>query len=380
MTRTYLDHAATSPLLPEAFEAMRPWLTTNFGNASTLYREGKRARQALDEARATIAHIIGANPTEVVFTSGGTEANNALIRGITHAIRTQKGREKGGNHVIGAAFEHHAILEPLQALRREGYEQTLIKPSRDGFILPETFAQALRPNTVLATVMTAQNELGTIQPITKLAHLAHTNGTLFHTDAVQALGRLPFNVQTLNIDAASFSAHKLGGPQGVGAFFLKRQTPFSALQLGGGQEGKRRAGTPNIAGAVGFATALQHTESTRLQETARLTALRDWLATTLLALDTRITLTVPLTTHLPHILSFLIAGFESETLILKLDDAGFAVSGGSACSTGSLEPNHVLSALDIPREQAYGVLRISLGHDNTQAQLEAFISALATLL
>jgi cysteine desulfurase len=422
MTRVYLDHAATSPLRPEVFEAMRPWLTTGFGNASTLYQEGKRARQALDEARATIAHLIGASPIELVFTSGGTESNNTLIAGIVHAVRAQKGREKGGNHLVGSAFEHHAVLEPLQALRREGYELTLVKPTRDGFIDPEDFAQTLRPNTMLTSIMTAQNEIGTIQPIAALVQHAHRNQTLFHTDAVQALGKIAFDVKALGIDAASFSAHKLGGPQGIGAFFLKRQTPFVALQPGGGQEGKRRGGTQNIAGAVGFAKALELAEKEREQEAARLTALRDHLATTLPTLSSRVTLTVPLDkqpeppplalsetpsvavtgaptfastlsgpsvataaavptpTHLPNVVSFLVAGLESETLILKLDSAGFAVSGGSACSTGSLEPSHVLSSLGLSRDAAHGVLRVSLGHENTRAHLDTFISTLAPLL
>ncbi|MDR1083176.1 MAG: cysteine desulfurase [Coriobacteriales bacterium] len=420
MTRVYLDYAATSPVRPEVFEAMRPWLTTEFGNASTLYQEGKRARQALDEARATIARHVGANPTEIVFTSGGTESNNALIIGITQAIRGQKGREKGGNHIVSTAFEHHAVLEPVRTLRREGYETTLIGPTRDGFITPDAFVQALCPHTTLASVMTAQNEIGTIQPLFELATIAHDNNTLLHTDAVQALGKLAFNAHKLNIDAASFSAHKLGGPQGVGAFYLKSRVPFIATQFGGGQESKRRGGTQNIAGAVGFAKALECAEHERTQKSSQLATLRDHLAATLLALDKRVSLTIPLPalpspattsratsqvpstphgstqplptsqatsqattsqtpsqelTHLPNILSFLVAGFESETLILKLDNAGFAISGGSACSTGSLKPSHVLTALGIPRTEAHGVLRVSLGPNTTKKQIDAFVRA-----
>jgi cysteine desulfurase len=417
-TRTYFDYAATSPLHPEVFDAMQPWFIRDFGNANTLYQEGKQARQALDKARATIATLIGASPTEIIFTSGGTESNNAVIAGVTQAIRGQKGREKGGNHVVSSAFEHHAVLEPIQALRREGYEIALVKPSRDGFITPEVFAAALRPDTLFASVMTAQNEIGTVQPVAELAECAHENGTLFHTDAVQALGKLAFDVREFKVDAASFSAHKIGGPQGVGVLYLKRQTPFVATQLGGGQESNRRSGTQNIAGAVGFAKALELVEKEREQEALRLAALRDHLATALLALDGRISLTVPLppaplptstppppsalspdippfdtpsppvtpspgvrtATHLPNILSFLVAGFESETLILGLDGAGFAVSGGSACSTGSLDPSHVLKALGFSRNEAYGVLRISLGHDSTKEQADAFVSALAVTL
>jgi cysteine desulfurase len=425
-------------LRPEALDAMLPWLTDRFGNADTLYQEGKQARQALEDARATLARHIGASPTEVVFTSGGTEANNALIAGIVRAVRTGRGREKGGNHLVAGAFEHHAVLEPVQALRREGYETSLVRPTRDGFVTPTALAAALRPDTVLASVMLAQNEVGTVQPIASLGRLAHGNGTLLHTDAVQALGKCALDVGALGVDAASFSAHKIGGPAGVGAFFLKRQTPFASMQLGGGQEGGRRSGTPDVAGAVGFARALELAEAEHAQESVRLAALRDHLAASLLALDERISLTVPLdggtqrdedgaagggagggpvgaaggandrgvaaavaaagggaahgaagggaapgtpaAAHLPGMLSILVAGFESETLLLRLDRAGFALSGGSACSTGSLDPSHVLLSLGIPRNKAQGVLRISLGHGNTREQADAFVSALAAAL
>jgi len=424
MSRVYLDHAATSPLRPEVLEAMLPWLSEGFGNASALYREGKQARQALDEARASIAAIIGASPTEIVFTSGGTEANNALIAGITQAVRTQKGREKGGNHVVCSAFEHHAVFEPIKALKRSGYEIGLVKPSRDGFILPELFARSLRADTVLASILMAQNEIGTVQPIAELAQLARANGTILHSDAVQALGKIPVNVGELGVDAASFSAHKIGGPKGVGAFYLKSRTPFVATSLGGGQEGNRRSGTQNVAGVVGFARALELAEKEREQEAQRLSALRDRLARELLTLDNRISLTVghadetgqkgddrrcqgdgkldnfsrkvvkftvPLTpsdstepsfssAYLPGILSILVDGYESETLILKLDDAGFAVSGGSACSTGSLEPSHVLMALGLTRNQAFSALRISLGWENTEEDIDCFLSAFARIL
>ncbi|MCL1846831.1 MAG: cysteine desulfurase [Coriobacteriia bacterium] len=415
MNRVYLDHAATAPLRPEALAAMQPWLTQGFGNANTLYKEGKQARQALDEARATVAALIGASPLELVFTSGGTEADNAAIAGITQAIRATKGREKGGNHLVCSAFEHHAVLEPMQALKRSGYTVSQVKPSRDGFINPEALSQALRPDTLLASIILAQNEIGTVQPLLELSHIAHANGTLLHTDAVQALGKLSLDVRELGVDAASFSAHKLGGPKGVGAFYLKSGTPFAAIQLGGGQEAGRRSGTQDVAGAVGFAKALELAVAEREQEAHRLTALRDHLAAELLALDPRISLTVgnvtggtdvtkgtvpfvitggtdvtkgtvpfvPFVTSpclLPGMLSILVDGFESETLILRLDDAGFAVSGGSACSTGSLAPSHVLLALGLTRDQAYSVLRISLGRENTSEDIARFLSSLESIL
>ena len=391
MNRVYFDHAATTPLRPEAYAAMQPWLIEGFGNANALYREGKQARQALDDARSSIAAHIGASPPEIVFTSGGTESNNALIAGMTQAIRTKKGKEKGGNHLICSAFEHHSVLEPIQAMKRSGYEVSLVKPSRDGFIRPDSFLRALRPDTMLASVIMAQNEIGTIQPIAELTHIAHAQGVLFHSDAVQALGKIPMDVAKLEIDAASFSAHKIGGPKGVGVLYLKSRTPFTAVQLGGGQENKRRSGTQNVAGAVGFARALEHAESERVEETKRLSGLCDQLVSGLLAMDNRISLTVgygseskdpadPAHLYLPGMLSILVDGYESEMLILKLDDAGFAVSGGSACSTGSLEPSHVLISLGLTRNQAYGALRFSLGRENTKEEIDRFLSAFAKIL
>jgi cysteine desulfurase len=382
--RIYLDHAATTPLRPEVLEAMLPWLreATGFGNANALYREGQLARQALEDARECIAAAIGAKPTELIFTSGGTEANNAAIAGITRAVRARKGREKGGNHVLTSAFEHHAVLEPVQALKRDGWKTALVQPQRDGFIHTEDLIAALCDDTTLVSIMAANNEIGSVQPTAELAACAHQRGALFHTDAVQMLGKLPFDVSVLDVDAASFSAHKTGGPKGVGALYLKNSTPFLGSMLGGGQEGGRRSGTQNVAGAVGFACALELAEQEREVESARIAQLRDGLAARLIALDPRITLTLPVATPplLPNILSILVAGYESESLILALDDQGFAVSGGSACSTGSLEPSHVLMSLGLTRDQAYSVLRISLGHETTAADCDAFIATLAGIL
>jgi len=380
--RVYLDHAATTALRPEALEAMQPYLTSAFGNAGTLYREGKEARQALEEARATIANVIGAHPPEIVFTSGGTEANNAIIAGIVRGLHHTRGREKSGKHVISSAFEHHAVLEPLNALKRHGYEVTLARPRRDGRLHVEALAEKIREDTIFVSIMTVQNELGTVQPITELAQVTHEDNAFFHTDAVQALGKIPFRVMQLGVDAASFSAHKVGGPAGVGAFYLRQQTPFRPSLLGGGQEGGRRSGTQNVAGAVGFAKAVELADKER-KETAQQTAdLRDRIAKGLLAADSRITLTVPLDSsdpatskQVPGIVSFLVKGFESETLILKLDEAGFAVSGGSACSTGSLDPSHVLMSIGLTRDEAYSALRVSLGSENTKDEADAFIRA-----
>lgn len=384
MKRIYLDHAATTPLRPEVLEVMLPWMSEGYGNPSSLHKEGKQARQALDIAREKVASLIGAKPIDIIFTSGGTEANNTIITGVTSAVRQKKGRERGGNHAVCSALEHHAVLEPMQALKRDGYEVSLVKPTRSGFIEPAALENALRRDTVFASIMMAQNEIGTIQPIEVLVGIAHASGVLFHTDAVQALGKVALNVSNIGVDAASFSAHKLGGPKGVGVIYLKRSTPFVATLLGGGQELKRRSGTQNVAGAVGFAAALELAEQEREAQQQKLAVLRNHLATGLLALSERISLCVDIgdkpEAHLPHILSFFVAGFESETLILKLDDAGFALSGGSACSTGSLEASHVLTALKISRDLAYSMLRVSLGHASTKNDIDDFLSALKTII
>ena len=367
---------------------MEPYLTTEYGNPNALYREGVAARKALESARESIASVIGASPIELVFTSGGTESDNAAITGIVRAMRQKYGRTKAGSHVICSAFEHHAVLEPMQALKQDGIEVVHVKPQSDGFVHVEDLQLALHEETMLVSVMAAQNEIGTVQPLrelTKVAHAVRTlnpAGVLVHTDAVQILGKLPFNVRDLGVDAASFSAHKLGGPKGVGALFIRRQIPFAAQMRGGGQEGGRRSGTQNIAGAVGFAKALELAISHQQQEAGRLSELRDVLANQLTALDDRISLTVPVDPqqHLPGLFSLMVKGFESEMLILHLDDAGFAVSGGSACSTGSLEPSHVLLSLGIPKSQAYGALRLSLGTTTTAADIHALVAALARIL
>ena len=464
--RHYLDYAASAPLRPEVLDAMLPWLCgpygDGYGNANSLYREGKAARQALDEARLVLAQAIGATPPEVVFTSGGTESNNALIAGLSAAWRERGGHARQTGRVISSAIEHHAVLEPLKHLKRDGLKVELLRADRQGFVQPEALAAALAAagavagtgalaaagsgtgaaawpgaghSVALVSIMAANNEVGSLQDLSALAALAHGQGALFHSDAVQILGKLPFDVQQLNIDAASFSAHKLGGPKGVGAFYLRTGTPFSPQALGGGQEMGRRSGTQNVAGAVGFARALALSLAEQQAQAKRLSDLRDRLAGELLALDAGIELTVdpraagftaetaaasqgvaqgtsqsatpsasPATarganqaatpntapaaaqapghqpSYLPNLLSLLIAGHESESLIMALDKAGVAVSSGSACSTGSLDPSHVLTALGVPRRAAEGALRISLGYASTSADIDALVAALKQIL
>ncbi|MDR2492510.1 MAG: cysteine desulfurase [Coriobacteriales bacterium] len=384
--RVYLDHAATTPLAPEALEAMMPYFAASFGNASTLYREGRQAREALEQAREVLAEALGASPPEVCFTSGGTESNNALIAGICIASRRRLGAQKAG-HVVASAFEHPAVLEPVAALKRAGFEVTLVRPGHDGFVSPDALKDALKDNTALVSVMAANNEVGTIQPVRELAAAAHERGALFHTDAVQALGKVGFSVAELGVDAASFSAHKVGGPKGVGAFYLRRTTPFEPQQLGGGQEGMRRAGTQNVAGAVGFATAASRAcEPGRLlAEAARLVALRDGLAARLAALGARVRMSVPLPPgdvqrHLPGLVSFTVNGLDSQTMLVSLDEAGFALSAASACSASSLKASHVLLSLGMPRDRALGALRVSMGEQTNARQIDAFVHTLSGML
>jgi len=385
MKRIYLDYAASSPLAPGVLEAMLPYLESHYANPHALYTEGKQARVALEEARAVVATAIGTAPPELVFCSGGTEADNAAIAGIAQAVRRRKGAQ--ANHVICSAFEHPAVLESVKALKSSGFDVTLLRPTRDGFITPETLKSAITNSTIVVSIMATQNEIGTIQPISELAAVAHEHGALFHTDAVAALGKRPFDVQALGVDAASFSAHKIGGPKGAGALFIKQTTPFETQMRGGGQEGTRRSGTQDVAGAVGFAAAAVYSCDLGQcnREAARLTVLRDYLTARLIALDIRLRLSVPIipgdsTHHIPGIVSCTVDRQESEMLLLRLDEAGIAVSGGSACSSGSLEPSHTLLSLGIPKDRAFGALRFSLGEQTTRDDIDTLLGVLSGIL
>lgn len=374
--RVYFDHAATTPLDPRVLEAMMGPLTTGFGNANSLYTEGREAARTLEEARATVARLIGAqSPSEVIFTSGGTESDNAAIQGIMDKVAPER-----TGHVVTSAFEHHAVLDPVKRLGKQGYDVTVIKPRSDGFVHPDDLRAAMREDTNLVTIMAANNEIGTIQPIRELATVAHEFGALFHTDAVQILGKVPFDVDELGVDAASFSAHKIYGPKGFGALYLKRRTPFAPQILGGGQETRRRSGTQNVAGAVGFARALELMVEEMELEGARLAALRDRIAAGVTSRLENTLVTVPEGPRLPNIVPLLIKGVEGESMLLQLDNLGFAVSTGSACSSGSLEPSHVLLSIGVAQEIAHGSLRVSLGRASTEAQADAFVDALVPIV
>ena len=389
----YLDYAATAPLCEEAAAAMAPYFVPGRanlaagGNANSLHAPGRAAFAALEDARKSIARDLGARrPDEIMFTGGATEADDAALLGIAQAAADERRRRGAGAfapHVVVTAVEHDAVLAPAKRLEAQGFRVTRLVPDRQGFVEVRALEAALDDDVVLVSVQAANSEVGSIQPIAELARVAHAAGALFHTDAVQALGKVPVNLQELDVDAASFSAHKVGGPKGVGALYLRARTPFQAYAIGGGQESGRRSGTQNVAGIVGFAAAVRAACAMQEDEAARLRALRDKLYAQLGAFDA-VEATVDVEPgsrdFLPNIVHVLVDGLESETLILRFDMQGFGVSGGSACSSHSLEPSHVLRALGIDADRAHGALRISLGRYTTEADVDAFVAATAKTL
>lgn len=388
----YLDWAATAPLSAAARQALEPYLRTGAGslafnmNANSLHRPGRQAFAALEEARRSIASQLGARrPSEILFTSGATEADNAALLGMARAAREHHPhRNRAGFRpkVIVSAIEHDAVLAPADRLAREGFQVVRLAPDRGGFIAEEALGKALDDATVLVSVQMANSEVGSVQPVDALARLSHGAGALFHTDATQALGKVPIDLDALGADAASFSAHKIGAPKGVGALYLRARTPFQPQMLGGGQEDGRRSTTQNVAGAAAFAAAVAQAVATQPAEAERQGRLRDRLYRQLAAID-GIAPTVDVQPgsrcYLPNIVSVLSRDFESETLILRLDARGFGVSGGSACSSHSLEPSHVLKALGYG-DEAYGALRISFGPDTGEGDLDQFVQALTDCL
>ncbi len=398
----YLDYAATAPLCEEAAAAMSYFLTPGPGaighaaNANSLHSAGRAAFESLEQTRRNLARSLGVKrPDEITFTSGATEANNAALFGIANAEANRRRlkpdpsatRDARANapHVIVSAIEHDAVLAPAKRLEAQGFRVTRLAPDRRGFIAPDALRAALSEITVLVSVQMANSEVGTIQPIPELARAAHEAGALFHTDAVQALGKVPLRLEDLGVDAASFSAHKVGGPKGVGALYLRARTPFEAQMLGGGQEAGRRSGTQNVCGAVGFAAACAAVcEPGFLEaESARLRTLRDKLYAALSSFErVRITSDPACApeSFLPNIAHVLVRGMESETLIIRLDAKGFAVSGGSACASASLDPSHVLTAMGVARDDALGALRISLGRYTTEDHIDRFLQAFAACL
>jgi cysteine desulfurase len=370
----YLDHAATTPLRPEVLEAMLPLLGRTFGNPSSSHAFGRAAREALDDAHERFARAIGADAREVVFTSGGTEASNLALKGAAWAGRAR------GARIVTSPVEHHAVGYSLSHLEKFGFEIAEVPVDRYGRVDPADVERALTERTILVSIMLANNEVGTIQPITEIGRVAHSRrGVLVHVDAVQGAPWLPLDMETLGADLVAFGAHKAEGPKGTGALWIRRGTHILAQQHGGSQERHRRAGTENVAGAVGMATAFELVAAERADAAARVAALRERLAASLLEVDG-----VELTGHpverLPHILSLLVHGIDGGSITLALDLEGIAVSTGSACSSGSDEVSHVLSAMGFPADEARGALRLSLGRTTTDAEIDEACEVIPAVL
>ena len=363
----YLDHASTTPVDPEVVAAMLPWHTEEFGNPSTLYSLGLSAAQTTEQARESIAQLIGADPEEVYFTSGGTESDNWAILGAAEA------QQRKGRHLITSTIEHHAVLESMEYLEKHGYEVTKVPVDRGGLVDPEDVRRAIRPDTILVSIMHANNEVGTIEPISEIGKVTREAGVPFHVDAVQTAGKLPLDVNELGVDMLSASAHKFYGPKGVGLMYLRKRTRISPLLHGGGQEKGRRAGTHNVPGIVGMARALESAATRMADDAVREGALRDRLWAGLNANIEAIYLNGDPVRRLAGNLSVRLSGIEGESMILMLDMEGICVSSGSACTTGSLEPSHVLVALGIPVEEAHGSLRVTLGRGTTADDIDHFI-------
>ncbi len=374
----YFDTSATTPMDPRVAEIMVDVWDKDWGNPNSLYELGRSAYRTLESAREQVmADINAQHPAEVVFTSGGTEADNSALLGIGATLRS---RGKGA-HVIVSAYEHHAVLHTAEFMAKNGYEVTFLKPRQDGIVYAEDLAAALRDDTILVSMMHGNNEIGTINDIKALAATAHERGALFHTDAVQTLGKIPFDVADLGIDAAAFSAHKIYGPKGVGLLYLKKGTPYSPFILGGGQEFKKRSGTQNVAGAVGMAKALHFMIEDQAEEGARLAELRDRLVAGVFELVTNVDLNgKDAANRLPQIANLIIKGVEGEAMLLQLDNKGIAVSTGSACSSGSLEPSHVLLSIGCPPELAHGSLRVSLGRMSRPEDVDYFLEVFPPII
>jgi cysteine desulfurase len=369
--RVYLDHNATTPVLPAVLEAMTTVFRDDFGNASSVHAFGQAAKRRLEEARRQVAHALGAQPNEIVFTSGGTEADNLAILGLVrYDTRPVK-------HVITSAIEHPAVLETCAQLEREGVEVTRVPVNSQGLVDPDDVRRALRRETVLITIMHANNELGTIQPIAEIARLAREAGVWMHSDGVQALGKTPVDVNELGVDLYSISGHKIYGPKGVGALFVRQGVPLGRIQFGGHHERDRRPGTENVPGAVGLAAAISLMQSDFEQETARLARLRDRLEQGILERVPNVSVNGRGAPRVPNTSNICFRGVDGEALLIALDLVGFAVSSGSACSSGASEPSHVLTAIGLDRKDARASLRFSLGRLNTEDQIEALIEAVA---
>jgi len=374
MRKVYLDHSATTPVRREVAEEMWRYLTEIWGNPSSIHSWGREAKKGVEEARETIAELIGASPREIVFTSGGTEADNFAIIGSAYA------NQKKGKHIITSSIEHHAVLDACKFLEKQGFEVTYLPVSPEGLIRVEDFVEALRDDTILVSIMHVNNEVGTIQPVEEIGRICREKGILFHTDAVQSFGKIPVNVDVLNADLVSISAHKIYGPKGVGCLYIRRGTKIQKFTHGGGQERGRRPGTENVAGIIGFGKAAELAVKEMDKEAERLLKLRDKLANGIQEKISDVKLNGHPTKRLYNNVNISFRYVEGEALLLSLDMKGIAASSGSACSSGSLDPSHVLLAMGLPHEIAHGSIRMTLGRDNTEEDIEYVLEVLPEIV
>ncbi len=380
MQRIYLDHTATTPLDPRVQDAMLPFFSGVFGNASSIHSFGREAKQSLEQSRAVIASAIGAKPGEIFFTSGGTEANNLAIRGTAFAAREKAGRA----HLVTSSAEHHAVLEPCEALEKEGFGVTFLPVDNHALVSPDDVSASLTPTTALVSVMAANNEVGSVSLLEEIGHVCRSKGILFHSDSVQALGKIPLNVNSLNVDLMSFSAHKIYGPKGIGALYVRQGTALDPVLRGGGQERGKRAGTESVPLAVGFARAVELAIGEMSDESKRLSGLRDHLEGMILSRFPEVVVNGHPTKRLPGILSISFASdrisLEGEMLVVNMDIEGVAVASGSACTSGSIQPSHVILAMGRDVAAARATIRFSLGKSTTVGDINTAVEALERVL
>lgn len=370
----YVDNAATTMLEPEVLEKMMPYLTEFYGNASSIYRFGQEAKEVVNKSRETIAKCLNADAKEIYFTSGGSESDNWALKGVADAL------SKKGNHIITSAIEHHAILHTCEFLEKHGYEVTYLPVDENGLVNPDDLEKAITDKTILVSIMFANNEIGTIQPVKKLAEIAHSHGVYFHTDAVQAVAHVEIDVKDLGVDLLSMSAHKFGGPKGIGALYIKKGVRVTNLLHGGQQELGRRATTENLAGIVGMATALKLAMDNFEENTKRVKALRERYINSVLEKIPYCRLNGHRTERLPGNTNISFQFIEGEAMLLLLDMYGIAASSGSACTSGSLDPSHVLLAIGLPHGIAHGSLRVTFSHHNTEEEVDQIVDALEKVI
>ncbi len=371
----YMDNAATTKVHEEVLEAMLPYFKEEYGNASSIYNIGQSAKKAVEESRATVAAALGADPKEIFFTAGGTESDNWAIRGVAEALKDK------GNHIITSKIEHHAVLHVCEYLEKNGYEVTYLDVDEEGFVDTKELEAAITDKTILISIMFANNEIGTIEPIAEIGAIAKAHNVLFHTDAVQAVGNVAIDVKEMNIDLLSLSGHKLNGPKGVGALYLRKGVKLPAFIMGGAQERRKRAGTENVPGIVGLAKAMELKMANLDEHIAKLSELRDYLIDEILAAVPYSRLNGPRgDKRLPGNVNIIFEFIEGESMLLLLNMAGIAASSGSACTSGSLDPSHVLMALGLPHEIAHGSLRLSISEENTKEDVDYVVENLQKII